>query len=135
MRVFPLCLLALSLTGCSLLQKPYKPVEPFNKQHTQTESESARSTPRPAPVKLYTNASELVSKPFRDLGEVYGEDCQSSLQSSPPNINTARRRMQSRAASMKGNAVLLHQCQIITNSQGCYRQAICQGSALKVSNQ
>ncbi|MFU9135460.1 Rcs stress response system protein RcsF [Erwinia tasmaniensis] len=134
MRVLPLCLLALSLTGCSLLHKPYKPVEPF-KQTTQTEPARTKPAPRPVPVKLYTDAGDLVSKPFRDLGEVYGEDCQNSAQSSPPNINTARRRMQTRASSMKANAVLLHQCEIVSNAQGCYRQAVCQGSALKVSNQ
>jgi len=76
-----------------------------------------------------------VSKPFRDLGEVYGDDCQSSSQDSPPNLATARKRMQIRASGMKANAVLVHKCEIVTGAQGCYRQAICQGSALKVSNQ
>ncbi|WP_338571059.1 Rcs stress response system protein RcsF [Erwinia billingiae] len=134
MRVLPLCLLALSLTGCSLMHKPYKPVEPF-KQTTQTQPERSKPQTRPAPVKLYTNASDLVSKPFRDLGEVYGDDCQATMQSSPPNLNTARKRMQIRASSMKANAVLVHQCEIVSNAPGCYRQAVCQGSALKVSNQ
>ncbi|WP_147195448.1 Rcs stress response system protein RcsF [Pantoea sp. CCBC3-3-1] len=134
MRVVPLCLLALSLTGCSLLHKPYKPVEPF-KPAAQTEPVRAKPAPRPAPVKLYTDTNDLLSKPFRDLGEVYGEDCQVGRQSSPPNINTARKRMQIRAANMKANAVLLHQCEIVSNSQGCYRQAVCQGSALKVTGQ
>lgn len=134
MRVVPLCLLALSLTGCSLLHKPYKPVEPF-KQPPLTEPVRVKPAPRPALVKLYTDTNELLSKPFRDLGEVYGEDCQVSRQSSPPNINSARRKMQSRAASLKANAVLLHKCEIISSSQGCYRQAVCQGSALKVTGQ
>ncbi|MEM6162196.1 Rcs stress response system protein RcsF [Erwinia sp. P6884] len=132
MRVLPLCLLALSLTGCSLLHKPYKPVEPF-KQTTQTEPARSKPASPPAPVKLYTDAGDLVSKPFRDLGEVYGNDCQATSQSSPPNINTARKRMQIRASALKANAVLLHKCEIISHSQGCYRQAVCQGSALKVS--
>lgn len=134
MRVLPLCLLALSLTGCSLLHKPYKPVEPFKKT-TQTQSGASKPQPRPVPVKLYTDASDLVSKPFRDLGEVYGDDCQATAQSSPPNLNTARKRMQIHASGMKANAVLVHQCEIVSNTQGCYRQAVCQGSALKVSNQ
>ncbi|EXU75728.1 MULTISPECIES: Rcs stress response system protein RcsF [Erwinia] len=134
MRVLPLCLLALSLTGCSLLQKPYKPVEPF-RQPAQTVSGQAKPASRPAPVKLYTNASDLVSSPFRDLGEVYGEDCQSSRQSSPPNISTARKRLQAHAANMKANAVLLHRCEIVSNTQGCFRQAVCEGSALKVTKQ
>ncbi|MEJ4046486.1 Rcs stress response system protein RcsF [Erwinia sp. SLM-02] len=133
MRVLPLCLLALSLTGCSLLQKPYQPVTPIEKS-TQAEPARAKPAAHPAPVKLYTDAAELVSKPFRDLGEVFGDDCQSSTQDSPPNIATARKRMQIRASGMKANAVLLHKCEIVSSAQGCYRQAICQGSALKVSN-
>lgn len=135
MRVLPLCLLALSLTGCSLLQKPYQPVTPAA-QPTQTEPTAPRPVAHPsAPVKLYTNAADLVSKPFRDLGEVYGDDCQSSAQDSPPNLATARKRMQIRASGLKANAVLVHNCEIVNASQGCFRQAICQGSALKVSNQ
>lgn len=135
MRVLPLCLLALSLTGCSLLQKPSEPIRSSGTQSKATEAAQTKPAPRPQPVKLYTNAEDLVSKPFRDLGEVSGDDCQSSNQDSPPNINTARKNMQIRASYMKANAVLLHKCEIVTNSQGCYRQAICQGSALKVSAQ
>lgn len=134
MRVLPLCLLALSLTGCSLLQKPYKPVEPF-RQQAKTVSEQAKPVSRPVQVKLYTNASDLMSGPFRDLGEVYGEDCQKTRQSTPPNINTARKRLQIHAANMKGNAVLLHHCEIVSGTQGCFRQAVCKGSALKVAQQ
>ncbi|WNN45206.1 Rcs stress response system protein RcsF [Winslowiella toletana] len=135
MRVLPLCLLALSLTGCSMLHKSPEPVSGSTTQSTQSEPVRAKPAPRPAPVKLYTNAEDLVSKPFRDLGEVSGDDCQSSNQDSPANINTARKRMQIRASGMKANAVLLHKCEIVTGAPGCYRQAICQGSALKVSDQ
>ncbi|MDI5829626.1 Rcs stress response system protein RcsF, partial [Salmonella enterica subsp. enterica serovar Kentucky] len=35
--------------------------------------------PRAAPVRIYTNAEDLVGKPFRDLGEVSGESCQARL--------------------------------------------------------
>lgn len=134
MRFLPLCLIALSLTGCSLLHKPYQPITPLP-QSTQTESAKAKPATPAAPVRLYTDAADLVGKPFRDLGEVYGDDCQSSTQDSPPNIATARKRMQIKASGMKANAVLLHKCEIVSSAQGCYRQAICQGSALKVSNQ
>ena len=133
MRVLPLCVLALSLTGCSLLHKPYQPVTPLP-QSTSSEPTKAKPAASAAPVKVYTDAAELVIKPVRDLGEVYGDDCQSSNQDSPPNIATARKRMQIRASGMKANAVLLHKCEIVTGGQGCYRQAVCQGSALKVSN-
>ncbi|AXF78497.1 Rcs stress response system protein RcsF [Erwinia tracheiphila] len=134
MRVLSLCLLALSLTGCSLLHKPYKPVEPF-KQPAQTVTEQTKPAPRPAPVKLYTNTSELMNGPFRDLGEVHGEDCQSNRESSPPSISIARKRLQTHAANMKANAVLVHHCEIVSRTQGCYRQAVCEGSALKVTQQ
>jgi RcsF protein len=78
---------------------------------------------------------ELVGKPFRDLGEVTGESCQASNQDSPPNIPTARKRMQINAAKMKANAVLLHSCEVTSGTPGCYRQAVCLGSALNVSAQ
>lgn len=131
LHLLPLCLIAIALTGCVT---QYKPVEPF-----PTEKQ-ARHTPAPkktvrhsSPVKLYTDATELVRKPFRDLGEVSSEDCQRTAQDSPVNMNTARKRLQIKAASLKANAILLHQCEVITTHQGCYRQAICQGSALEIS--
>ena len=132
MRVLPLCLLALALTGCSTQH-----TAPSTTNSTTTTAAPApvKATPaaRPAPVKLYKSAEELVGKPFRDLGEVSGESCQSTVQDSPPNLNTARKRMQTRASYMKANAVLLHDCQIVSGVAGCYQQAICQGSALNVS--
>ncbi|MFI8417521.1 Rcs stress response system protein RcsF [Serratia sp. NPDC078593] len=132
MRALPLCLLALTLGGCSMLHTEPTPTNSTNKPTTTT---PAKTTPvaRPAPVKLYKNAEELVGKPFRDLGEVSGESCQTSVQDSPPNLATARKRMQIRASYMKANAVLLHDCQIVSGAAGCYRQAVCQGSALNVS--
>ncbi|OON39860.1 Rcs stress response system protein RcsF [Izhakiella australiensis] len=132
MRALPLCLLALMLTGCSLHKSP-APVKSrplFSQPGSPVHSKPA---PRPPQVAIYTDAADLVSKPFRDLGEVSGEDCQSSTQDSPANINTARKRMQIRASTMKANAVLLHKCEIVTTTSGCYRQAVCQGSALKTT--
>jgi RcsF protein len=41
--------------------------------------------------------------------------------------------MLNHAATMKANAVLLHQCQLVTDVAGCHKQAVCQGSALNVS--
>ena len=133
MRALPLCLLALSLTGCSMLQSKPSTTESPVKQPPLVTKPSPTVAPRPAPVKLYKSAEELVGKPFRDLGEVSGESCQTTVQDSPPNLNTARKRMQTRASYMKANAVLLHDCQIVSGVAGCYQQAICQGSALNVS--
>lgn len=134
MRVLPICLLALMLSGCSMLSR--SPVE--SEQATATPSQTEPAKPkaaRPAPVRIYTNAEDLVGKPFRDLGEVSGDSCQATTQDSPPNIPTARKRMQINAAKMKANAVLLHSCEITSGTPGCYRQAVCMGSALNVSAQ
>ena len=88
---------------------------------------------RPAPVRIITKPDELVGKPFRELGEVSGESCQATNQDSPPNISTARKRMQINAAKMKANAVLLHSCEVTSGTPGCYRQAVCIGSALNIT--
>lgn len=134
MRALPLCLLALSLTGCSMLQSKPSTTETQVKQPPPVTKPSPTVAPRPAPVKLYKSAEELVGKPFRDLGEVSGESCQSTVQDSPPSLSAARKRMQTRASYMKANAVLLHQCEILSGVPGCYQQAVCQGSALNVSS-
>lgn len=132
MRALPICLLALMLSGCSMLSR--SPVEPAQSTATppvKSEPSKPRAT-RPAPVRIYTDASELVGKPFRDLGEVSGESCRASNQDSPPNIPTARKRLQINAARMKANAVLLHRCEVTSGTPCCYRQAVCPGSALNV---
>lgn len=116
MRALPICLLALMLSGCSMLSR--SPVEPAQSTATppvKSEPSKPRAT-RPAPVRIYTDASELVGKPFRDLGEVSGESCQASNQDSPPNIPTARKRLQINAARMKANAVLLHRCEVTSGT-------------------
>ncbi|CCJ88164.1 Rcs stress response system protein RcsF [Cronobacter turicensis] len=131
MRALPICLLAFILSGCSVLNR--SPVEPVQSTASPQKSEPVRQkTVRPAPVKIYTNAADLVGKPFRDLGEVSGESCQASNQDSPPNIPTARKRLQINASKMKANAVLLHSCEVTSGTPGCYRQAVCVGSALSV---
>lgn len=136
MRALPVSLLLLSLTGCSGLYHAPSTVQSGPKNSFKdTTSTVHKAAPRsaPLPAKLYKNPEELVGKPFRDLGEVYGSTCKVSLQDPPPNISAARRNMQIRAAAMKGNGVLLHQCQIVSAVAGCYQQAICQGTALSVS--
>ncbi|MGG7446440.1 Rcs stress response system protein RcsF [Kosakonia oryzendophytica] len=132
MRALPICLLALMLSGCSLLSR--SPAEPVKSTAAAPKAEPEKpKVVRPAPVRIITNAEELVGKPFRDLGEVSGDSCQASNQDSPPNIPTARKRMQINASKMKANAVLLHSCEVTSGTPGCYRQAICVGSALNIS--
>ena len=132
MRALPVCFLALILSGCSMLNR--SPVEPVQSTATPPKTEPTKpKAPRPAPVRIYNSAEELVGKPFRDLGEVSGESCQASNQDSPPNIPTARKRLQINAAKMKANGVLLHSCEVTSGTPGCYRQAVCLGTALNVS--
>lgn len=132
MRALPICLLALAVSGCSMLDR--SPVEPVKSTATPAKTEQTRPrAPAAAPVKIYSNAEDLLGKPFRDLGEVTGESCQASNQDSPPNIPTARKRMQINASKMKANAVLLHSCEVTSGTPGCYRQAVCIGSALTIS--
>ncbi|MCG8707297.1 Rcs stress response system protein RcsF [Brenneria sp. 4F2] len=135
MRALPLILLAMSLTGCSLLQKsPALKHQPASEAKAEPTAKP-KPAPRPAtPAVLYKSAEELVGNPFRDMGEVSGSSCQVSAQDAPPSIANARKRMQNHATAMKANAVLLHECQVISNVAGCYRQAVCQGTALQVSN-
>ncbi len=134
MRALPICLLALMLSGCSMLSRsPVKQLLPSRPQQSTSEPQRKPKVVRPAPVRIITKADELVGKPFRELGEVSGESCQATNQDSPPNIPTARKRMQINAAKMKANAVLLHSCEVTSGTPGCYRQAVCIGSALNIT--
>ncbi len=66
------------LSGCSMLSR--SPVEPVQSTAPQPKAEPAKpKAPRATPVRIYTNAEELVGKPFRDLGEVSGDSCQASF--------------------------------------------------------
>ncbi len=133
MRALPICLLALMLSGCSMLSRsPVEPVQSNAATPPKAEPVKAKVS-LPAPVRVITNPEELIGKTFRDLGEVSGDSCQASNQDSPPNIPTARKRMQINAAKMKANAVLQHSCEVTSGTPGCYRQAVCIGSALNVS--
>lgn len=134
MRILTLCLLAFALAGCST-QHTATPAANSSDKRVATTPVKVAPVIEHTEVRLYNNAEELVGKPFRDLGEVSGSLCQMTVQDPPPNLMAARKRMQNRASYMKANAVLLHDCQIVTSVAGCYQQAICQGSALNVSSQ
>ncbi|WP_254361289.1 Rcs stress response system protein RcsF [Photorhabdus heterorhabditis] len=83
-------------------------------------------------VKLYTKSEKLLGTPFKDLGIVTGQSCRSSLQDPPANITIARNKMITKATYLNANAVLLHQCEMLSG-QGCYQIAICEGSALLIT--
>ncbi|MFX4316120.1 Rcs stress response system protein RcsF, partial [Enterobacter sp. 63] len=53
MRALPICLLALMLSGCSMLSR--SPVEPVQSTATPPKAEPAKpKAPRPAPVRIIT---------------------------------------------------------------------------------
>ncbi|WP_445495012.1 Rcs stress response system protein RcsF [Photorhabdus sp. SF281] len=83
-------------------------------------------------VKLYTKSEELLGVPFKDLGIVSGQSCRGSLQDPPANLTVARNQMITKAAYLDADAVLLHRCEILSG-QGCYQIAICEGSALLIT--
>lgn len=83
MRALPICLLALMLSGCSMLSR--SPVEPVQSTATPPKAEPAKpKAPRAAPVRIITKADELVGKPFRELGEVSGESCRQRIRTLHP---------------------------------------------------
>jgi len=126
-------LLALALAGCLSQRIASTSTSITNKPDANAPTKTESAAPS-VPVKLYKKAEDLVGELFHDLGEVSGGDCQSTIQDSPLNLATARKHMQIRAAYMRANAVLLHDCQITSGIAGCYQQAVCQGSALNVSS-
>ncbi|MDF7680063.1 Rcs stress response system protein RcsF [Enterobacteriaceae bacterium ESL0689] len=134
MRALLLCLLALVSGGCTISDRfpaesePETTASPVKKKPIKPHTRSSFSS-----VRIYTNAYELTGTLFRELGDVTGESCQVSNQDSPPNISTARKRLQINAAKIKANAVLLHRCDVTSGTPGCYRQAVCLGSALDIS--
>lgn len=111
MRILCLCLFALFLSGCA---------------------QSGTSDSELEPVKLYKNEAELSGASFKELGQVSGDSCQFSAQDAPANIAAATLNMQKRAAFQKANAVLLNRCELMADVPGCYRAAICEGTALNV---
>lgn len=65
MRALPICLVALLLSGCSMLSR--SPVEPVQSTATPPKAEPEKpKAPRATPVRIITNAEDLVGKPFRD---------------------------------------------------------------------
>ncbi len=86
------------------------PVEPVQKHRNPAKKRSWRNlkAPRAAPVRIYTNAEDLVGKTFRDLARLAANPAATN-QDPPPNIPTARKRMQIIASKMKANAVLAAQ--------------------------
>lgn len=137
---FWLCLAALAaLSGCAHKKKAPVVSEP----HTSflQPAPPAPITPpvvakpaAPSVIKLYTHPEELIDKPFRDLGPVSGEMCQKTAKKRPARLAVARQRMLKKAeTTLQANAVLLHKCVILKNTHHCYRQAVCQGTALRVS--
>ncbi|WP_340620953.1 Rcs stress response system protein RcsF [Xenorhabdus siamensis] len=130
MRMLPVCFLVLFMVGCTSLPTQF---DKTDKPDSETENYSIRKNQSATYVRLYTKPDELLGSPFKDLGIVAGESCRNTLQDPPASIAVARQKMLAKASSLNANAVLLHQCAILSD-QGCYQIAICEGSALKTTN-
>ncbi|MFD0709799.1 Rcs stress response system protein RcsF [Photorhabdus akhurstii] len=131
MRRLLASLLVLSITGCSIQQTTFTDSSQLSDMRL-TRLSTGEKKHFSSSVKLYTKSEELLSASFKDLGIVSGQSCRNSLQDPPANITVARNQMITKAAYLDANAVLLHQCEILSG-QGCYQIAICEGSALLIT--
>ncbi|MBD8162432.1 Rcs stress response system protein RcsF [Erwinia persicina] len=130
MRKLAFILVSLALTGCA---------------HTADQNDQKKSQSKPeakstmsvvtshTPVKLLSHPDELAGKPFLALGRVTGSACQTRAADFPTDMNIVRHQLQTKAATLHANAVLLNNCEITASIEGCYRQTLCQGSALRVA--
>ncbi len=103
------------------LNKPGQPQKP--KQQTLS------------PVRIVEKTEDLLGAPFKDLGVVAGESCRQTLQDPPSQAYLLRKKNGYQSGFIKNaNAVLLHECQIQSQAgMGCYQSAICEGSALLIT--
>ncbi len=111
MKLLPLLLAATFLTGCV----SYGP-DPDNRQANY--------------VKIYKKA-ELVGLNYQVRGVVSGLSCQSLEMDRPASISLAREKMQLDAGRL-GNGVILDKCETIYGLSGCYKAAVCEGTAIEV---
>ncbi|MTD27264.1 Rcs stress response system protein RcsF [Erwinia sorbitola] len=130
MRKLVFILVSLALTGCAnTADKSVQKAAPAKKEAPN----SALVVKSPSSVQLLSNTDELGGKSFLALGVVSGSACQAKATDFPTDMNVVRRQMQANAMPLNADAVLLNNCEIITNTQSCYRQTLCKGSALRVA--
>ena len=123
------------LSGCSMLTDlPLSLLKALQPRRLNLSRANRAPPARPQYVFTPMRQSWLVNRSAIWV-KYLASSCQASNQDSPPNIPTARKRSQINAARMKANAVLLHRCEVTSGTPGCYRQAVCLGSALNVSAQ
>ncbi|WP_340608951.1 Rcs stress response system protein RcsF [Xenorhabdus bharatensis] len=130
MRMLPVCFMALFIVGCTSLPTQ---INKTDRQGSEAEQYPALRNKEATYVRLYKKPDELLGSPFKDLGIVAGESCRNTFQDPPASIATARQKMLAKASSLNANAVLLHQCAIMSG-QGCYQIAICEGTAIRTTN-
>lgn len=133
MRLITFCLLAMALSGCTAQSHKPQPVQAVTPtQHATPAKKMLTNTTRPG-VAIYNSVEALNGKAFLALGGVSGDDCQVEANDFPPNLVNVRQQMQQRAAALSGNALLMQSCEVLSGSPGCYREATCQGSAIRVA--
>lgn len=131
-HILPFSLMVFLLSGCSVSNTIPTDITHSSCKKTSSETMKLISTSL-VRFNIFSSTEDLNGRRFQYIGEVVGESCQVSNQDSPPNISIARKLLQINSEKMNANAVLLHRCEVVSWAVGCYRQAMCVGSALNVS--
>ncbi|SFN46090.1 RcsF protein [Xenorhabdus japonica] len=123
MRMLAICFMALFIAGCTSLPTQS---DKLDMPDSKLKHQSVKKNKAASYVRLYTKPDELSGLPFKELGIVAGESCRSTLQDSPASIATARQKMLAKASYLNANAVLLHQCAILSG-QGAIKLPFVKG--------
>lgn len=133
MRLLLLGIIALFMTGCSMQKSSDVDQSKFTDMRLNKPGQPQKPRQQTLPsVRVVEKTEDLLGAPFKDLGIVSGESCRQTLQDPPASMPIAKKRMATKAAYKNANAVLLHECQIVTGL-GCYQSAICEGTALLIT--
>ncbi|QUJ00729.1 Rcs stress response system protein RcsF [Salmonella enterica subsp. enterica] len=107
------------------------PVEPVQAPVTPPKAGAGGNlkAPRAAPVRIYTNAEDLVGKPFTDLGGLAANHRATNQDSPPYFYSNCAQRMQTNASGNESQRRPAAQLwEITSGTPGCYRPAVCIGS-------
>lgn len=134
MRWLLIGIMALFITGCSTPEPPSEiDQSQFTDMRLNKPAQPQKPKPQPrVPARVVEQPEDLLGAPFKDLGIVAGQSCRKREQDPPASIPMAKKRMAAKATAKSANAVLLHQCQIISDSS-CYESAVCEGTALLIT--
>lgn len=133
MRLITFCLLAMALAGCTSQSHKTRSAQSVSPSQHAAPAKKMLTTPSRPGIAIYNSVEALNGKAFLALGGVSGNDCQVAANDFPPNLVNVRQQMQKRTAALSGNALLMQSCEVLSGLPGCYREATCQGSAIRVA--